>query len=511
MLFMKDAESLRMTLWNRKAESVTGVPREEVLGRTGFHLYPREAQIDEFQAVDRKVLRDGTMSDAEEMVDGPSGPRTLHTQKIRVCSIDGTPTHLLGISADITELRAQQAEVAEVNRTLEERVLERTEQLRKVEARLHVSQKLEALGRLAGGVAHDFNNLLTVILGYSQSMVAAGTLATEDLEDLQEIVLAGERAASLTRQLLAFGRRQVLTPEILDVAEVIAAMEGLLRTLSGDGVELSLSGQQGVVWVEADRSQLEQVIVNLVVNARDAMPSGGHLALETSLVADATSVTEGRVVGPAVRLEVRDSGSGIDAATLSHIFEPFFTTKPEGQGTGLGLATVLGIVRQSHGHIDVRTTVGKGTSFQILLPQASRAAVPVRPSSGDEWRMARGDETILVVDDDEQVVRFVGRVLRRSGYEVLEARSPGDALLMCEENVEHLDLIVCDLSMPRMNGVALLRRLREGQPHLKVLFMSGFQSESVEVPEGEMLLAKPSSAEDLLCAVSACLTPPPEP
>lgn len=508
MLFMKDAESLRVTLWNREAESVTGVAREDVLGRTGFHLFPREDQVDKFQELDRRVIREGKMTDAEEIVVGVGGPRTLHTKKVPVYSSDGTATHLLGISQDITELRARQHEVAEINRTLEERVAEGTEQLRQAEAQLHVSQKLEALGRLAGGVAHDFNNLLTVILGYSQAMVSSGTLPAEDLEDLQEVVQAGERAASLTKQLSAFGRRQVLTPEIVDLAEVVSSMESLLQKLGGDGTDLSLHGAHGDCWVEADRSQLEQVIVNLVVNARDAMPNGGHIVLEASRIPDAASATEGGVIGPGVLLEVRDTGAGIDAATLAHIFEPFFTTKPEGQGTGLGLATVLGIVRQSKGHIDVRTSPGEGTSFRIVLPQASRSAVPARPASSDGWRVPHGDETILVVDDDEQIVRYVARVLRRDGYHVLEARSPGDALLICEGDVERLDLVVCDVSMPRVNGVELIRRLRERRPELRVLFMSGFQSENTPIPEGEMLLPKPASAEDILSAVATCLSVP---
>jgi signal transduction histidine kinase len=358
---------------------------------------------------------------------------------------------------------------------------ERTEvALRKAETQLRHAQKMEAVGRLAGGVAHDFNNQLSVILGYSVSTLQQLKASDPLREDLSEVVRAGERASDLTRQLLAFSRQQVLAPRVLDLNGVVRDCEKLLRRLLGEDVELVIRCRPGVAKVKADPSQMEQVIMNLVVNARDAMPMGGKLTIETQdVVLEQAYVVEhlGTQPGPHVMLAVTDTGHGMDVETQARIFEPFFTTKGLGKGTGLGLSTVFGIVKQSGGDIWVYSEPGAGTTFKVYLPQT--AENEPAPSEAAAALVLTGSETILLVEDQEEVRRVAQHMLARYGYHVIEARNAGEALLRCEQHLRTIHLLLTDVVMPLLGGRELAERLRAMRPDMKVLFMSGYTENTV--------------------------------
>ncbi|HWG56515.1 MAG TPA: ATP-binding protein [Gaiellaceae bacterium] len=375
-----------------------------------------------------------------------------------------------------------------------------TEQ-RELEERLRQAQKLEAIGRLAGGVAHDFNNMLTAIAGYTAFARDRAGGDAELASDLDEIRKATERATLLTRQLLAFSRKQVLQPELLNLNAIVVELESMLRPLIGEDVALTTRLDPALAPIEADPGQLQQVLMNLVVNARDAMPGGGSLVIETAN-ADVAAGDPAIEPGRYVTMTVRDSGHGIDEATLEQIFEPFFTTKETGKGTGLGLATVYGIVKQSGGYVAVESEPGEGTSFTIYLPrdsdrapvagpepEASPAEEPARAvaTAGSETR------TVLLVEDEEVVRRLVRQVLETAGYEVLEASDGEEALVV--GRTRPADLLLTDLVMPRLGGREVADRLREHAPGLKVIYMSGYADatllENGALQPGTELLEKP--------------------
>jgi two-component system, cell cycle sensor histidine kinase and response regulator CckA len=381
----------------------------------------------------------------------------------------GRPARLILVH-DVTERMAAE----EARKRANEALLKTEEQLRH-------AQKMEAVGRLAGGVAHDFNNLLSVVLSYTSLIL--GEVGPDDpiRDDLGEILRAGERATELTRQLLAFSRQQVLKPKVLDLNQSVAGMEKMLMRLLGADVEVVRIEGADLGKIVADPGQIEQILMNLAVNARDAMPSGGKLTIRTENVElDEAYAKEhvGVVPGPYVKLTVSDDGVGMDRETLSRVFEPFFTTKPRGRGTGLGLSTVFGIVRQSQGHIGVVSEPGKGATFEVFLPWAERVGESPSPDPAPP-ETVRGTETILLVEDDEQVRAVAGGILRRSGYTVLEAPGPGEALLVSEQYAEKIDLLLTDVVLPRMNGPQLVERLHPARPGMKVLFMSGYTEDAM--------------------------------
>jgi PAS domain S-box-containing protein len=382
---------------------------------------------------------------------------------------------------------------------------------RRVEEQLRQAQKLEAVGTLAGGVAHDFNNLLSVILACSDLVLAEMSPDQPGREDVEEIRRAGERAASLTRQLLAFGRKQVLSPRPLSLPAVVDGMKSLIERLVGEHIEIVTRAGTDVGRVMADPSQIEQVVMNLVVNARDAMPNGGKLLLETSVVelAAAEATPLGLSPGAHVLLSVTDSGVGMDAATQARIFEPFFSTKRE-LGTGLGLATVFGIVRQSGGAITVASALGRGSTFGIYLPRIAAAGHPT-PAPPPPTTL-RGKETVLLVEDDDGVRYVIHQTLQRQGYRVVDASGPEEAIALSEQHEGRIHLLLTDVVMPKMKGDKLADVLTSARPDMRVLFMSGHTEDAVVhdgvLDPGVAFLGKPITPHALLSKVREVLDAP---
>jgi nitrogen-specific signal transduction histidine kinase len=379
------------------------------------------------------------------------------------------------------------------------------------EAQRRQASRMEAVGQLAGGIAHDFNNLLTAILGYAQ-LLSERPLGEAALAEVAEIGRAAERAASLTRQLLAFSRQQVQKVAVFVLNDVVSNTESMLARLLGEDVRITRDLAPGLGRVKADPGQIEQVLVNLAVNARDAMPKGGTLRIETRDVdLDETYVAAhpAGTPGPYVMLAVSDDGCGMDAATLARIFEPFFTTKPAGKGTGLGLATVYGIVKQSGGFVWVYSDPGHGSTFRIYLPRVEEKVTPRRDSGTPRRTPPRGSETVLLVEDDAAVRRFVRDVLARNGYTVHDAASGADALNVARLNGDAIQLVLTDVVMPEMSGTVLRRRLDALGVKAPVLFMSGHPTDAVAMrgveAEGVAFLQKPFTPGDLLYKVRRVL------
>jgi two-component system, cell cycle sensor histidine kinase and response regulator CckA len=361
-------------------------------------------------------------------------------------------------------------------------VFEDITERRTLEARLQQASKMDAIGGLAAGVAHDFNNLLSVILSYTELLTEGLKKHDPMREDLGQISAAATSAVGLTRQLLAFGRQQVLEPKVLDLGEIVAKIAPMLRRVLGEDVELNVVAAAPLGRILVDPGQMEQVLMNLAVNARDAMPRGGKLTIETaqreldqSFAAERTNLKPGQHV----LLAVSDNGSGMDRETQNRVFEPFFTTKESGKGTGLGLATVFGIVQQSGGTISVYSELGSGTTFEMYFPVVSLAPVVLAPSTPPDARRLTGTETILLVEDEERLRILIRGILTRCGYDVLEAQSGGDALLLCEQHPSKIDLLLTDVVMPRMSGRQLADRLLLLRPEMKVLYISGYTDDAV--------------------------------
>ncbi|MBX7097082.1 MAG: response regulator [Myxococcaceae bacterium] len=471
---------------NRSALAQNRATREQLLGRTMLEVYPQLKNSPVFAMLQKTMLeRVHTRTETEfEVTDGKPG-----WFEVRCLPV---PEGICILSLDITEARRAAADLA------------------RTEAQLRQSQKLEAIGRLASGVAHDFNNLLSIILSYA-GLGSAGLAPGDPLgESLREIMDAAGRAGELTRQLLAFSRQQVIEPKVVNLNEVIATTERLLTRLVGEHIELTTQLGVGLGQVKVDPGNIEQVLLNLAANARDAMPEGGALFIETrNVVLDAEFASRhlGVKPGPHVLLRVRDSGAGMDEATQARIFEPFFTTKELGKGTGLGLATVLGIVQQSGGTIWVSSAPGQGSDFTLYFPRtdehASRAPPPVQVQS------LSGTETVLLVEDETALRGVAKQILLRQGYRVLEAGSSGEAVVISEKHDGPIHLLLTDVVMPYLGGAELAERLAGQRPGMRVLFMSGYTQESVplrrSIAPGVALLQKPFTPPMLLRAVREVL------
>jgi PAS domain S-box-containing protein len=478
-IYVKDLEA-RYLLVNRQLAETLGLAPAAILGKTDRELFsPQVADVS--VTLDERVAA-GTMVEAEEQ--GPDGARTYLAVKAPLMDGAGRIYATCGISTDITERKRADAA------------------LRRTEEQLRQAQKMEAIGNLAGGVAHDFNNLLTVILSY-------GSLLVEDMDpgdarraDIEEILRAAHSAAELTHQLLAFGRKQILQPRVVSLNDGVASMEKMLRRLIGEDIELTLLLSPDLDRVLVDPGQVEQIVLNLAVNSRDAMPTGGKLTVETTNVElDGKYASDhlGVSAGPHVMLAVSDTGFGMAAETQARMFEPFFTTKEKGKGTGLGLATVFGIVRQSGGHLWVYSELGVGTTFKVYFPRVQGVATAPAPPRTAEAK--GGSETILLVEDDERVRIVACTILRRLGYRVLDAHSGGDALLLCEQHPGDIHLLLTDVVMPRMSGRQLAERLLPLRPHMRVLYMSGYTDNSIVhhgvLDPGIAFLEKPVTPDKL--------------
>jgi two-component system cell cycle sensor histidine kinase/response regulator CckA len=378
---------------------------------------------------------------------------------------------------------------------------------RRLEDQVRHAQKMEAIGRLAGGVAHDFNNLLTVITGYSELLLIDPQLSESTRSALEEIKKAAERGGTLTRQLLVFSRKQKLTPQTVNLNDLVANMEKMLTRLIAENIELVTVLQPDLGMVRTDAGQLEQVIMNLVVNARDAMPEGGKLLIETGNVSLPAQQLDLKT-GPYVRLAITDTGIGMNAETQSHIFEPFFTTKEPGKGTGLGLATVYGIVKQSGGAINVYSEPGRGTTFRVYLPRVDQQTEVVAPQRAAPQSLD-GRETVLVVEDDPEVRRLIGGILRARGYHVIESTKGEEAIRFAHTLPDPMQLIVADVILPEMSGPEVVRRVKEARPGIRALYISGYTDEAVlrhgTLEAGAIFLSKPFVPEALAGKVREAL------
>lgn len=434
----------------------------------------------EYERLTGLLMRVDEVKDIEAEWKRKTGtPITVRCSGRRVDHEDGRPAYFQVFAEDVTEKRT-------------------------LEKQLRMAQKMEAIGRLSGGIAHDFNNLLGVIIGYAGVLKKALVENDARFEYAMEIEKAGQRAASLTKQLLAFSRQQVLSPEVLDLNALVSDLQRMLPRLLGEDVQIALQLAPDLRMVKADRTQIEQVILNLAINARDAMPSGGSLRIETANADLNEAYTwdhPGSTAGTYVRLTLTDTGTGMDPETLAHIFEPFFTTKEPGKGTGLGLATVYGIVKQSNGYIWVDSSPGQGAAFQVYLPEHLGAPGP-ESQNPEPNETIGGSESILLVEDAEPLRKLAQRFLETGGFRVLSARSGEEALDLAAQYAEEFDLLLTDVIMPGINGRALAERLLARRPGMKVLYMSGYTDSFIAghgvLEPGLNLLHKPFTENILL-------------
>ncbi len=511
-IFARDADR-RITFWNRGAEETYGFSVSEALG-----VMPRELLRTEYPLALEEIERliDETGSWEGDLVQHSKDGRRLVVESRWAAQRDasGRLVGLLEFNRDIT---------ARLVAARERERLEAEAERERLQNQLHQAQRLESLGQLAGGIAHDFNNLLTVIINYAD-FVAADIAAAQkrdgesvwrsSCEDIEQIRLAGERASHLTHQLLAFARREVVQPEVVDVNSVVRDIEQLLRRTLGEHVELHSSLAADLQPVLIDPGQLEQILVNLAVNARDAMPDGGTLQIDTANVdLDEEYATSRPELSPGqhVRLRVSDTGVGMSAETIRRAFDPFFTTKPSGEGTGLGLATVYGIIQQAGGRSQIYSEVGVGTTITVLLPPTTQSAAAAATSQ--ERSPSRScEETILLVEDEEVLRDVTRRILSGAGYIVIVATDGLDALDVAAAHPGHIDVLLSDVVMPQLNGPQLAERLLVERPSTRVLLMSGFAEPILDkgghLGDGVTLIEKPFSGPALLSKLELVIERP---
>ncbi len=476
-----------ITSWNKGAERIYGYTPEEVVGKSISLLAPSD-RPDEIPEILRKIAR---------------GESTEHYESVRVAK-DGRQ---LNVSISVSPLRSANGDIVGASAIARDITAQK-----KTEGQLHQSQKMEAIGRLAGGVAHDFNNILGIINACAEFLRDRIDPVAGPLQYVENIRKATERGSALTRQLLTFSRSSAIQPRILDLNERLKDVSKLLRPLMGDDVEILIVSKSPAAVVEADPGQLDQIVVNLAVNARDAMPRGGKFILETRTERFDEAFADQHQNMPAgkyILLAVSDTGSGMDEATVSRIFEPFFTTKEIGKGTGLGLATVYGIVKQSAGHIMVYSEPGHGTTFKIYLPSADhKIGLDANPEV-EAVSSKRHGSTIMLVEDDEIMRGLTKQLLEEHGYTVIDTDDGQSALQWLETHSDPIDLLLTDVVMRRMSGPELAQRLNSSRPHLKVIYMSGYTGELIAEREvlsrGITLLEKPFSRTALLNTIHKTL------
>ena len=477
-----------ITSWNKGAEHIYGYKPEEVVGKHISLLTPSD-RPDEISEILEKIAR---------------GESTEHYESVRVTK-DGRQ---LSVSISVSPLRNAAGEIVGASAIARDITAQK-----RTEGQLRQAQKMEAVGRLAGGVAHDFNNILGIINACNEFLRDRIDPASESSVYVENIKTAIERGRSLTKQMMAFSRTSAVQPRVLDLNERLREISRLLRPLLGDDIEILIVARSPSAVVEVDPGQLDQVVVNLAVNARDAMPRGGKFILETDVVDFDDSFAnqqQSMAAGKYVRLAVSDTGSGMDNSTISRIFEPFFTTKEAGRGTGLGLATVYGIVKQSAGHILVYSEPGHGTTFKIYLPSAEHKIGHAAKLEAETLSPKRQGATILLVEDDEIMRSLTRKLLEESGFTVVEADDGKSALEWVESHPEPIDLLLTDVVMRRMSGPELVKRLNASRPSLKVVYMSGYTGELMANREvlkaGVTLLEKPFSRTALLNTIHATIS-----
>jgi two-component system, cell cycle sensor histidine kinase and response regulator CckA len=508
-IFARDAER-RITFWNRGAQSTYGFSPAEALGVSPADLLHTEYPL-ALEEIERLVMEMG----------GWEGDLVQHTK-------DGRRLVVESRWAAQQDEAGQLVGILEVNRDITGRVtagrererLEAEAERERLQNQLHQAQRLESLGQLAGGIAHDFNNLLAVIINYAafvaEDLAAASAKDGEERwrstrDDVEQICLAGERASHLTHQLLAFARREVVQPEVVNVNDVVREIEQLLLRTLGEHVELQSSLAEGLYPVLIDPGQVEQILVNFAVNARDAMPDGGALRIDTANMDLADEYASSRPElspGPHVRLMVSDTGVGMPPETVQRAFDPFFTTKPAGQGTGLGLATVYGIIQQAGGRCQIYSEPGIGTTITVLLPATAQTIAPAGPAV--ESLARRCEETILLVEDEDALREVTRRILIAAGYKVIVATNGLDALRVAEAHGARIDILLSDVVMPQMNGPQLAEQLLLLRPSIRVLLMSGFAQPILDsgghLGDGIALIEKPFSGPALLAEVGQILS-----
>ncbi|HME95468.1 MAG TPA: ATP-binding protein, partial [Methylomirabilota bacterium] len=502
-----DARTLAFSFVSRRAETVLGYPVERWTREPDFwagRIHPDDR--DQVMQIYRDAIAGGRDHEFEYRSVAADGREVWLRDIVHVVRDgDGQPTTLRGLTVDLTELKRS------------ERALHQSEE------QLRQAQKMDAVGKLAGGIAHDFNNLLMIIRGDSDLMLrrlASGHPLRQNAEGIRE---AADQAATLTRQLLAFSRKEVVAPRLVDLNAIVASIHAMLQRLLGETINLVTITAPDLGGVKADPGQMEQMILNLCVNARDAMPDGGRLTVRTVNVdLDETAVKRWSDARPGayVMLEVTDTGAGMDEETRLHLFEPFFTTKVQGKGTGLGLSTVYGTVQQSGGHISVESEPGHGSTFQIYLPRVAAPVVippdlrppagPARPAAAGDATLAPGHgETILLVEDAQRVRAVVREILEMSGYTVLEARHGVEALELSTRHAGTIHLLLTDVVMPQMSGRELSQRLATLRPDLKVLYMSGYTDDAIVrhgvLAAGIAFLSKPFTPDALALKVREVL------
>jgi two-component system, cell cycle sensor histidine kinase and response regulator CckA len=493
-IFVKNRDG-KFLLVNKMAAESHGLTPREMLGKNELQLAggskDKLEQIRKFLADDQEIIdsQKPKFIPEEPLLLSDGTTQWLQTTKIPL-TLKGKSDYVLGVAIDITGRKNAQDELKKKNEMLVQ------------------SQKMEAVGRLAGGIAHDFNNLLTAIIGYGELLKMNRSLDAESQQGVEEVLKSAKRAANLTQQLLAFSRKQVLQPKIVNLNNLIAEIQAMLRRVIGEDIELIVKQEPDLGKVKADPGQIELVIMNLVVNARDAMPNGGKLTIETRNVYRDDDVCKTHFSlkqGDYVRLSVNDSGVGMSEETQKHLFEPFFTTKERGKGTGLGLSTVYGIVQQSSGSVLVTSDVDKGTTFDIFLPMVRE----IEDDNREVYVKAAakgGNETVLIVEDEDVVRNMLSRALTGYGYTVIEAGNGNEALsLLSDRRRSRIDLLITDVIMPEMSGEALARKIVEKDPGVKVLYISGYTNDAVVhhgvLDKGVQFLQKPFTPQSLAAKV----------